>query len=466
MTAPVGQSNLNAAAQTSRTAPAPAASPAEPKDQLVSSVASPDQLVTVTVPVNVPANFLQQDPKTGHAPIDNYEVKLVSPDMVITTRDDVKAYTDQIAKEAHPPGYKLVLNDSPAGMKVEVGRKVGMGVVNMAGFLGAQTAMWHSSFLAIPTPIAGPLALVGGTVGLFSSLEQTKAALDQKAYFEGLKANHEPNAPIGLPNGQKVLVPTDMAINMARNQAIAGAGQGVSNALVAGAGVALLAGASAIAAPIAIASIATGIGVQLYVQRAALLALAEKLWNAIKSPFTHHKDKAQEAETKPDSAPASGQPSGEQPAATPAAAPQIPTPEEAAARIKQLEPAIAQNLQKLQAIREQVASNPKLLEDPQVKQLFGETSQMTQEYTVCKAVVALQTTTPEQAAAHMKQLEPQIESTMTELKKLSPEDLQKPENGQKLAQLQQMQQDYQLSQAMLAVAEAQAQQQQAPAPTK
>ena len=339
----------------------------------------PKGTTEVNVPVQVPAEMLVADPKTGRMPIDDYQVQLVPKDAVITNQAEVQKLVGQVREETLPQGMVAKVADSPAGSKVARGKAAlgslgqmagGIGVYNLAGWGG-----WGLS-----AAVASQLCGIGGAIGLFMGADQLKEALDAKHFYEGLKARGTETIPVPVPmrdaQGKTVQgvreVPIDDVVKGARDKAI------MSGITVVSSGFMITA---ALGAPplVAVGAVVLGIGSMVFGMRGALKAIGGKIAEKFKNLFHRHKSPATEAPgtaQKPQVVPsASPEVKAAKDASTPApaaipASTQAPAGlsdeeiQQAGARVQELQsqlmvdPQVAGTLQRMQELMPAALQNP------------------------------------------------------------------------------------------------------------
>jgi len=354
----------------------------------------------VNVPIQVPADMMVVDPKTGRMPIDDFQVQLLPKDAIITNQAEVQKLVGQIKEETLPEGMVPKVGDSPAGALVARGKGIVNSLGQMAGGIGVYSLAGWGSW-GIPAAVAGQLAGIGGAVGLLMGADQLKEALDAKHFYEGLKAKGTESIPMQVPmrNEQGKLVqgvrdvPVDEIVKGARDKAI------MSSISIVSSGAMI---AAALGAPplVAVGAVVLGIGSMVFGMRGALKAIGSKIAGKIKGIF--HKDQATKdqatqgtaqkpqvvasaspevAAAKEASAPApAAMPASTaaQPAATPQAqqapeaapAPQAPAPltddqiQQMGTRVQELQaqlmadPSIAGTLQRMQELMPAAIQNP------------------------------------------------------------------------------------------------------------
>ncbi|MBM3464462.1 MAG: hypothetical protein FJX76_20390 [Armatimonadetes bacterium] len=273
--------------------------------------------------MRVPAELCKPD-ANGQVPLAQYVPKLVPPTAIITDQAEVQNLVETVKKQAAPPGTHPEINPSKAGHKVDVAKQTAVKLAQTGGQLAAYSIMTGGGgFLTLPMSVAGPLGVIGGTIGVIAGLDQAKEALNLKAYYENLKAEGTTVIPIQVPvqtkDGTQVQVQevsVDALIKGARDTAIVGG-------LTSAAGIATAAAGLAGAAPLAVAAIVIGVGAALYQARGQLAMVGKALAEKVKGWF-----KKDEAEEGKDAGTAQAQPQAPTPQATPPP-PQVEAPQEA-----------------------------------------------------------------------------------------------------------------------------------------
>ncbi len=367
----------------------------------------PKGMTEVNVPLQVPADMMVVDPKTGRMPIDDFQVQLLPKDAIITNQAEVQKLVGQVKEETLPEGMLPKVGDSPAGALVARGKGIANSLGQMAGGIGVYSLAGWGSW-GIPATVAGTMAGIGGAVGLLMGADQLKEALDAKHFYEGLKAKGTDSIPMQVPmrneQGKMVQgvrdVPVDEIVKGARDKAI------MSGISIVSSGAMI---AAALGAPpvVAVGAVVLGIGSMLFGMRGAFKAIGSKIAGKIKGLF--HKDQASKnqaaqgtaqkpqvvasaspevsaakdaAAPAPAAMPASTAP---QPQAAPQAAPAAQAPptlsddqiQQISARVQELQaqlmadPSIAGTLQRMQELMPAAVQNPQGSEAAEYMQVEG-----------------------------------------------------------------------------------------------
>lgn len=342
----------------------------------VPQAAKPPAMTEVNVPLQVPADMMQVDPKTGRMPIDDFQVQLLPKDAIITNQGEVQKLVAQIKDETLPEGMVPKLADSPAGAKVARAKAAVGSLGQMAGGIGVYNlAGWGSWGLS--ASLAGNLAGVGGAIGLLTNVDGLKDAMDAKHFYEELKAKGTTSIPMQAPvvneEGKTVMgireVPVDDIISGAKDRAI------MSSIGIASSGLMI---AAALGAPplFAVGAVVMGLGSVMFGMKGLFKALGSKIAGKVKGMFGKDDEapKAAKPQTVPANAPEVAKakdataPAQELPAQ--AAAPAQPVGlsdeqiQQASARVAQLQaelmanPEIAGTLQKMQELMPAALQNP------------------------------------------------------------------------------------------------------------
>ncbi|HXE71110.1 MAG TPA: YlbF family regulator [Candidatus Nitrosotenuis sp.] len=342
------------------------------------------KMTRVNVPYDLPEEMLVADPKTGKMPIDDYQFQLLPKDAIVTNQEEVRKLVEQIRQETLPQGMKVEIADSPAGLKAAKGKQLVGQLANMAGGMSVYSLMGVGGALGklafVPVALAGPLAAVGGGVGLMTGLEQTKAALDRKHYFESLKARGVEEVPVGQDEAGNVrTAKVDDLISVANDAKWAGLTSTAASGLMLAAGL----GAPPV---VAVGAVVLGLGAALFGMRRLFVVLGKALVNKVKDAFSKG-DKAdsqpqigvQKAEKLPAGSAPAAAPAAPTPGASPApsAAPEGKklTPEQVMARMQELQaqlmsdPAIAQKVAEIEQLQTQAAQDPSKV-TPEMAQRF------------------------------------------------------------------------------------------------
>lgn len=331
-------------------------------------------MTEVNVPLQVPADMMQVDPKTGRMPIDDFQVQLLPKDAIITNQGEVQKLVAQIKDETLPEGMVPKLADSAAGSKVARGKAAIGSLGQMAGGIGVYNlAGWGSWGLS--ASLAGNLAGIGGAIGLLTNVDGLKDALDAKGFYQDLKAKGTTSIPMQAPvlneEGKTVMgireVPVDDIISGARDRAI------MSSIGIASSGLMI---AAALGAPplFAIGAVVMGIGSVMFGMKGLFKALGSKIAGKVKGMF--NKDDEQPKAARPQVVPANAPEVAKAKDASapvpelPAQQQQVPAGltdeqiQESSARVAQLQaelmanPEIAGTLQKMQELMPAALQNP------------------------------------------------------------------------------------------------------------
>ncbi|MHC9540484.1 MAG: hypothetical protein AB9903_13290 [Vulcanimicrobiota bacterium] len=276
----LGPQNTQVPQMTDRTPPPaqePAAAPQGGSD-----------VVELNVPVTLPKEMFVPD-KDGKKPIDDFQMQLIPKGAVVTNNDEIKDLVEQVKVQTFNNGLPEA-SDSKASKIMGITRAI----ANQAGIIGGSLASYQLMGSS-PAGWAGPVALVGGTVGIMTAADGFKKTLDAKAYYNALKAQGKEtmSIPVNMKDGTVVNqeVKLDDLIKGANDGLVMQGMQVVGNALTVAAGF----GAGPAAA---MASVAVQLGAFAYMQRHAVAAVLKKIGGAVKNAaislkdkFTHTKDR-------------------------------------------------------------------------------------------------------------------------------------------------------------------------------
>ncbi|GEM_PF-1623513 len=255
--------------------------PAQEKDAVPQAPAGGSDVVELNVPVTLPKEMFVPD-KEGKKQIDDYQMQLIKKDAVVTDHEEIKDLVEKVKVQTFNNGLPEAAN-STASKLMATGKAIGSQAAMMgAGFANCQ--LMSSS----PAGWAGPVAILGGTVGLMNAADGIKKTFDAKAYYKALQAQGKETMtlPVTMKDGTVVEqeVKLDDLIKGANEGLVVQGMQAVGNTLMVAAGF----GAGPAAA---MAGLAVQLGAMAYMSRHAVAAFLKKVGGHIKNAAISLKDK-------------------------------------------------------------------------------------------------------------------------------------------------------------------------------
>ena len=257
------------------------------------SIASKPDCVELQVPLSISADMFIPD-ETGKLPIENYDIRLVPKNAVITSKDEISEIASNAAKEACPDGMTVKVEDSKAGKNVGISKNAISALAKGAGSLALLNLAAASG-----TAIAAPVAIAAGAVGAITSLDGLKDSFNLKGYYDGLKAQGitDVQVPVKQSDGTETTleVPVDKLISNAKDSIITHSLNTVVNVFTVAAG--MIGGPSGM---LAITALALNVGAAVYCGRHAIKEFAHKAVQGIKNTAVNiaHKITGHEPESK------------------------------------------------------------------------------------------------------------------------------------------------------------------------
>jgi len=194
-----------------------------------------EDMVELTVPMKVPRKSLIKG-ADGRAPIENFDLQFIPKGSMVIMENEFNNVISNVVEETReklvPPGKKVDIDDSPAGINVNRGiaalEKTAHSASLFAGFslMGSSPAAW-----------AGPVAAVTGPIGVMAGLNNLRKGYNLKAYFEAKKARGEEFDTVSLKKKDVTTelrkIPLDDLIRDSKDAVVMGAMSTLGSALMA-----------------------------------------------------------------------------------------------------------------------------------------------------------------------------------------------------------------------------------------